>query len=47
VEKKVFTVVVEYSRVQWQDLCIYDIACGKTVNEFLLPRSNFDPTTGT
>jgi len=43
-EQRHFTIIVQYSEILWQDLCIYDVFCGKTVNEFLLPRTNIDPT---
>jgi hypothetical protein len=45
-EIRKFTIIVEYSETLWQDLCVYDAACGKTVNELLLPKINFDPTVG-
>ena len=45
-EKRVLTIVVEYFEIAWQDLCIYDVSCGKTVKEFVDPKTNFDPTSG-
>ena len=45
-EVRKFIIIVQYFKILWQDLCIYDVACGKTVNEFLVPNANFDPTLG-